>query len=84
MREIKCLCGETLSNVSCPSPINGWLLRDCDIEYAKNWDVCNIIENGRDVWECHICGRIAIGNSHDAFVKWYRPEDGLPGNLTKY
>lgn len=83
MGELQCLCGKALSNVSCPSPNNAWLLRDFDIKDAKNWDACNIIENGRDVWECHKCGRIAIGNCFNASVKWYRPEDGVPGNIAK-
>lgn len=84
MGKLGCRCGETLSNVMSPSSNNGWLLRDVDIEDAENWSFSEIIDKGRDVWECHSCGRIAIGNNSDATVKWYSPDDGTPGNLTKF
>lgn len=77
MTKIQCLCGENLYDVTCPGPNKGWLLRDIDICDAKNWAASDIIENGRDVWECHKCGRIAIGNCVNADVKWYSPESNV-------
>lgn len=83
MGKLKCLCGEILSNVADPSKNNGWLLKDVDLEDAVGWEASDIICKAAYVWECHNCGRIAINNSI-GFVKWYKPEDGLPGNITKF
>jgi hypothetical protein len=84
MARLRCPCGETLSNVMSPSSNNGWLLGDVEIENLENWTPSDIMERGRIVWECHRCGRIAIGNQIDSTVKWYKPEDGIPGNLTSF
>ncbi len=82
MSKLNCLCGNQLSNVLSPSQNNGWFVNDVAVDNQQDWDECTVIEIGRDVWECHECGRIAFGNKADPGVKWYAPEDGKPGHLT--
>lgn len=83
MAKLICPCGNQLSNVQCPSGNNGWFVTDEDTDNQIEWDTCTVIEIGREVWECHDCGRVAFGNKKDAGVKWYEPADGKPGHLTK-
>jgi hypothetical protein len=81
MAKVNCPCGHQISNVMCPSPNNGWLIRDMDTE---DEDKIDPISMGDDVWECHNCGRLAIGNDRDNTIKWYTPENGEPGHLTDF
>ena len=80
--KLECLCGNLLSNVACPNEIEGYLLTDMDVDVNK----IDPIEDGRSVWECDECGRLAFSHPgrQDCSVKWYRPEDGQPGGLMKY
>lgn len=84
MGKLRCLCGNQISDVLCPSPNTGLLIRDRDMEAADGKDIVGLLEIGRDVWECHECGRIAVmrpDGDCDAPAKWYKPEDGSPGKL---
>ena len=78
MGKLNCSCGSQLSDVADPSHSKGWLLRDIDLEIE---DVDPIVD-GVDVWECHNCGRLAVGNNDDRKVKWYLPENGEVGHIT--
>lgn len=83
MGKLNCICGTQLSNVSVPNTVTGLLLRDIDMEAADGADICKLMDIGRDFWECHHCGRIAVIWPRDdsGRVKYYKPEDGVPGNL---
>lgn len=85
MGKLLCRCGETLSNCLCPNEVQGILLRDIDMERAEERD-WNPFDAGRIVWECSVCGRLAISfpRLHDANIKWYRPEDGVPLHLMAF
>ena len=83
MSKLKCLCGEVLSNVISPNETEGLLLRNIDLEFYNKKSNDEIIEMGRDVWECNKCGRLAVSfpKKDDCNVKWYYPEDYEPGRL---
>jgi len=86
MSKVNCPCGNQLSNVCSPSSVEGYLLSgyqrdvisdDGQIQADK---LCSIL---RDVWECQSCGRLAIAypSRGDRTLKWYKPEDNIPGKL---
>jgi hypothetical protein len=81
--KLRCICGTVLSNVSCPNTVEGYLIKDLDMEAADGRDVCGLMDIARGVWECHACGRLGFSypNKEDSTVKWYVPEDGKPGAL---
>lgn len=90
MARLKCLCGNTLSNTISPNPGTGIILTDNDLEDildAESPDdmAAQISDRERDVWECSGCGRLAVNFPlrSDSTVKWYKPEDGAPGNLMR-
>ncbi len=76
MAQMKCKCGNIMSNVVCPNTMEG--------------EIHGIYEYGqeRNVWECYKCGRLHI-DIDDPEVKGcyiskiYLPEDGVPGALFK-
>jgi hypothetical protein len=71
MAHIRCPCGNRLSNVCFPNTLEGQIKGI--YEYKE-----------RDVWECADCGRLAIDIKDEVGlteVKWYIPEDGIPGDL---
>lgn len=81
MAKLNCPCGNQLSNIRSPNDYIGWLLSDISLESEDMWDCTTVSQKSRDVWECDECGRIAIGNHGNNNMKWYKPEDGQPGNL---
>lgn len=82
MSKVNCPCGNEISNVCSPSINNGWLLSDLDLEKMEETiESIDIVTVARDVWECHECGSIAIGNNTDNTIKWYSPKDGVKGEL---
>ena len=82
MARLQCSCGNELSNVISPSSYNGWLVSDIQLDSIEgDVDSTYFIREGRDVWECDQCGKIAIGNNKDNKVKWYLPEDRKSGKL---
>ena len=80
MGKLKCPCGEILSNSGWPNETTGWLTTCWRLERI---DDSSDVMDGRGMWECKSCGRIAFDfpNPGDATVKWYVPEDGKPGGL---
>lgn len=86
MAKLNCICGAQLSNVMCPNQTEGLLLRDIDMEFDDRLSCCDISDIGRAVWECYACGRLAFNHpdKDGNRVKWYKPEDGEPGNLMKF
>lgn len=69
--------------MSAPNTVTGLLLRDLDMEAADGADQCKLMDIGRDFWECYSCGRLGISWPMDdsGRVKWYKPEDGVKGDL---
>jgi hypothetical protein len=88
MGHLACICGHSISNVASPSNTTGYLITDLELEESGDKPVmdCGIEGFGRGVWECEMCGRIAVDfpNRNDRTVKWYRPEDDTPGDLLAY
>ena len=86
MARLTCPCGNELTNQSTPSQVEGILIKDQDMEFETELNCSEVSDLGRIVWECDKCGRLAISfpNKHDIKVKWYAPEDGIPGNLMKF
>lgn len=86
MAQLICLCGNQLSNCSCPNQVEGVLIKDQDMEFEDNRNCVQIADLGRSVWECDQCGRLAINhpakNSNE--VKWYKPENAKPGHLMRF
>lgn len=82
MGKLLCPCGNILSNCCSPNENEGYLFTDMDYQCERLGD----IENARGVWECEKCGRIAFHypKKWDHRVKWYAPEDGIPGNLMAF
>ncbi len=73
MANMKCECGNRMSNVCCPNTLEG--------------EIKGIYEyKSRNVWECEQCGRLYI-DIDDPEVKGchiskcYIPEDGIKGDL---
>ena len=86
MAKIKCICGAQLSNVASPNETEGILLRSMDIDHRNEENALTIIDAGRGVWECHNCGRLAINfpGKDSSTVKWYYPENAIPGALMAF
>ena len=86
MGKVNCPCGWQISDVGCPSAEIGYAISDTEQDdMADHIPSLTIIE-GRKIWECSQCGRIAFdyptrGNPNG--IKWYMPSDGLPGNLMR-
>lgn len=86
MAKLNCICGVQLSNSVCPNQTEGLILRDVDLEVIDGKSACEIIDAGRCVWECYNCGRLGVSfpGSSDSTIKWYKPEDGIAGNLMAF
>jgi len=86
MGKLRCKCGNILSNVASPNEVEGYLIKDQDLEFEGLRDSSDIMDIGRLVWECNECGRLAVSypGKDDATVKWYVPEDGIPGGLMRF
>ena len=83
MGKLACSCGNVISNCGFPSPSNGLFIRDDQLDLHLDGGV-NVLDGGREVWECGSCGRIAFSNNNDNVVKWYSPVDGNNGNLCNF
>jgi len=84
MAKLSCPCGEQLSNILSPNTIEGYLINDMQLEgMDETIESISIVSNGRGVWECYNCGRLAFDfpKKGDSTVKWYLPDDGKPGKL---
>jgi hypothetical protein len=81
MARLACLCGSVLSDSTVPNEMVGVLIKDQDVDLD-----CCAADVGRIVWECNACGRLAISYpaKHGIDVKWYVPEDGVPGLLMAF
>ena len=86
MARLICICGNELTNQSIPSQTEGILIKDQYLEFEEKLNCVEVSELGRVVWECDKCGRLAVSfpSKDDSKVKWYTPEDGIPGNLMKF
>ena len=86
MARLKCLCGNSLSNVCSPNEMEGYLLTDMDMEFDDDKSCLDIMDIARCVWECDKCGRLAFNfpNKDSDTVKWYKPENGENGGLMKF
>ena len=80
MGRLNCICGRQLSSIQ--SVGIGRFMSDTVIDSIDTWDDGEVIIKSLEVFECPECGRLAFGNNTDNSVKWYKPEDGKPGNLT--
>ena len=85
MGKLNCICGNRLSNVQSPNEVEGILIKDYDLDWEGEKDLIQVLELGREVWECNECGRLAISypDMNDRKMKWYKPENGEPGHLMK-
>ena len=86
MSKLKCLCGNVLSNVGIPNEMEGIIIKDSDLVFNTKLTYMEVMNKGRTVWECKMCGRLAISypEKNDNEVKWYKPENKEPGNLMKF
>lgn len=86
MAKLNCLCGNQLSNTSCPNQVQGVLIKDQAMEFEENRNCVQIAASGRSVWECDKCGRLAVNypDKNSNKVKWYKPENGEPGHLMHF
>lgn len=85
MAKLKCKCGAQLSNVSVPNNVEGYLLSEFDMDRMSGGtnEVTEIMDHSRGLWECWQCGRLGFHfpDKNSSAVKWYMPEDGVPGKL---
>ena len=71
MANMKCTCGNRMSNVGCPNNMEGEIKGLYEYEF-------------RTVWECENCGRLWIDYKDEqgfTKAKSYIPEDGKIDNL---
>lgn len=83
MAKLRCPCGNTLSNDVSPNNVEGIIIKNIDLQFEDKKDLLEVLDLGRDIWECGKCGRLAISfpTKKDTLVKWYVPEDNKPGAL---
>ena len=81
MSKLTCPCGNRLSDVLYPGKATGILLSMQQVDRMNVVPGSNLFE-GREVWECDKCGRIAFIHPGGS-VKWYSPDDGQYGALMK-
>ena len=86
MAKLLCLCGEILSTVGDRNEVEGFLLIWREIDFfdrTKGELRLEVDGEGRDVWECPDCGRLAVSypGRKDSTVKWYAPVNEKPGHL---
>ena len=84
MSKLNCICGNQISDVMCPNQYTGVIITSEEIDAFEGCE--DIVRDGRDVWECPKCGRLAVSypDKITSFVKWYKPEDSQCGNLMKF
>jgi len=51
------------------------------LEKYSDENLSNLLDLFFEIWECPNCGMIAIFKGQKA--KWYKPENGIIGNLFK-
>lgn len=79
MSKLKCLCGNVLSSVISPSPIEHRLISDVDADEINDgrnpYD--HLMDCGISVWKCPECDRMAVFDlPNDACVPtWYKKEE---------
>ena len=82
MSRLACPCGHTIETNSLLTETEGVIHNKNDL--FRSWEEGNDgWNNGMDMWECQICGRLGVDISDfcGVITKWYVPEDGEPGNL---
>jgi hypothetical protein len=84
MSKLNCVCGWQISDVGHPSQEIGNIVTQCEFDANEPEKAAQLIENGREIWECSQCGRLGIefprGSNN---VKWYAPADGKSGHLMR-
>lgn len=86
MGKLGCPCGNVISSVSYPNECIGTVVTQTEYDMKSGKTDFDLVDNGRDVWECRECGRLAVSypGRTDNTVKWYSPDDGKPGHLMRY
>lgn len=84
MANLNCPCGWQISDVGYPSQDIGTIVTQCEFDAGDPQKAAQLIEDGREIWECSQCGRLGIEFPRGTRqVKWYFPVDGKPGHLMR-
>ena len=88
MGKLRCPCGNVISSVAHPNIAIGNVVTQWELDgipYNDDNAARGAIDDGREVWECSDCGRLAFSypKRDDNTVKWYSPDDGKPGHLMR-
>lgn len=76
MTKLECKCGNLLSTRYSPTPEHGIFMDEFDIDkFLEHKIIHAIYDNSVEVWRCHDCNRIAIGNKENFSLKWYKAEE---------
>ncbi len=82
MSKLNCKCGWQISSVGYPSVEIGVIVTQNEEDAST--DSASTLRDGREIWECSRCGRLAIEFPRGSRqVKWYAPEDGQPGHIMR-
>lgn len=91
MSKINCPCGNQLSDVCYPYKHKGTILSETEVDSLENVGIVSkrpkfvdnaieIILNGKEIWECPECGRLAVVMEDD-YIQWYLPTNILKKRL---
>jgi hypothetical protein len=85
---VRCPCGMQISDVGDPCLAKAALVTDVVFDEAETRErmvSSDVILESRDVWECYECGCIAIDHPESGSnkIKWYKPVDGVKGDVMK-